>query len=97
VFDTRPSAAELRRGIIELLSSRKPESSICPSDVARALGTPDGWRDLMDPVRAAAGELVSEGTVIVTQGSQTVDLETVKGPIRIRRGPSWSSADDPNR
>lgn len=51
----------------------------------------------MDPVRAAAGELVSEGTVIVTQGSQTVDLETVKGPIRIRRGPSWSSADDPNR
>lgn len=89
--------AELRRGIIELLGSRKPESSICPSDVARALGPKDGWRDLMDPVRAAAAELVSDGTVIITQGSETVDLGTVKGPIRIRRGPNWSSTGEPQR
>lgn len=92
---TFPSSTELRRGIIELLGSRKPESSICPSDVARALGTSDGWRELMDPVRAAAGQLVDDGTVIITQGSATVDLDTVKGPIRIRRGPNWPSTDGP--
>ena len=43
----------------------------------------------MQPVRDAAQELVRAGTVISTQGSETVDLETVKGPIRIRRGPGF--------
>lgn len=45
----------------------------------------------MEPVRQAAGELVDRGVVRITQGDQEVDLATVKGPIRIRRGPQWSS------
>lgn len=43
----------------------------------------------MEPVRQAAGELVQRGIVIITQGDETVDLATAKGPIRIRRGPQW--------
>lgn len=80
---------DLRRVIVDKLAARAETSSICPSEVARDLGG-DEWRDLMDPVRAAAGELVERGIVVITQGDQTVDLATVKGPIRIRRGPQWS-------
>lgn len=74
--------------IVEKLAARDASSSICPSEVARELGG-DDWRDLMQPVRDAAQELVRAETVIVTQGSETVDLDTVKGPIRIRRGPEF--------
>ena len=74
--------------IVEKLAARDASSSICPSEVARELGG-DDWRDLMQPVRDAAQELVRAGTVIITQGSETVDLDTVKGPIRIRRGPGF--------
>lgn len=54
--------ASIERCIIELLASRKPESSICPSDAARALW-PNGeqWRDRMDDVRAAAAGLARRG------------------------------------
>ena len=44
---------ELTAKIRELLSARSAESSICPSDVARA-AAPDDWRPLMEPVREAA-------------------------------------------
>lgn len=44
----------------------------------------------MQPIRDAAQQLVDAGTVIITQGSETVDLATAKGPIRIRRGPRFS-------
>lgn len=80
--------ARYREVIVEKLAARDASSSICPSEVARELGG-DDWRDLMQPVRDAAQELVRARTVIVTQGSETVDLETVKGPIRIRRGPEF--------
>lgn len=79
---------DLRRAIVDKLAARAETSSICPSEVARDLGG-DDWRALMDPVRAAAGELVARGVVVITQGDQEVDLATVKGPIRIRRGPQW--------
>lgn len=79
---------DLRRAIIDKLAARAETSSICPSEVAREHGGGD-WRELMDPVRTAAGELVERGVVRITQGDQEVDLATVKGPIRIRRGPQW--------
>lgn len=86
---TQPRQEELRRGIVDKLAARKPESSICPSDVAREMGAADTWRDLMDPVRRAAADLVAAGIVFITQGDETVDLDTARGPIRIRRGPKW--------
>ena len=67
-----------------LLSRRERTATICPSEVARQLGG-ETWRELMGPVRAAAGRLVAAGEVEITQGGAVVDLETVTGPIRIRR------------
>lgn len=84
---------ELGRAIVDKLAVRTETSSICPSEVARDLGGEE-WRDLMEPVRQAAGELVERGVVKITQGDQEVDLATVKGPIRIRRGPQWSGDSD---
>jgi hypothetical protein len=77
--------AELERTILSLLDDRKPTSTICPSDAARAVGTADGWRSLMDPARDAARRLVESGEVVITQGGEVVDLDTARGPIRIRR------------
>ncbi|MCW2298107.1 DUF3253 domain-containing protein [Rhodococcus erythropolis] len=74
---------ELAAKIRELLNARSAESSICPSDVARA-AAPDNWRPLMDPVREAARHMVADGEVQITQGGEVVDPESVRGPIRIR-------------
>jgi hypothetical protein len=77
--------AELERTILSLLADRRPTSTICPSDAARAVGTADGWRSLMDPARDAARRLVEAGEVVITQKGKVVDLDTARGPIRIRR------------
>jgi hypothetical protein len=82
---------ELERTILALLDQRAPTSTICPSDAARAVGTADGWRDLMDPARAAAQRLVDAGEVEITQGGAVVELATAKGPVRIRRARPRSS------
>lgn len=74
---------ELAAKIRELLSARSAESSICPSDVARA-AAPDNWRPLMEPVREAARHMVADGEVQITQGGEVVDPESARGPIRIR-------------
>jgi hypothetical protein len=82
--ESRPGPAELERVILRLLGQRAPESSICPSDAARA-ARPQGWRALMDEVRAAAGRLAARGEVQVTQRGQVVDIAAARGPVRIRR------------
>jgi hypothetical protein len=76
--------AGLEQVILRLLSQRSAEGSICPSDAARA-ARPDGWRALMDDVRAAAGRLAVRGEVDITQGGRVVDIATARGPVRIRR------------
>jgi hypothetical protein len=75
----------LERTILSLLDQRAPTSTICPSDAARAVGTEDGWRQLMDPARDAAQRLVDAGDVEITQGGRVVELSRATGPIRIRR------------
>jgi hypothetical protein len=75
--------ADLEHVILTLLRQRKAGASICPSDAARA-ARPQGWRPLMDDVRAAAARLADRGEVDVTQRGQRVDAETARGPIRIR-------------
>jgi hypothetical protein len=79
-----PDGRQLEQAILALLARRDPSSTICPSEVARALGGPT-WRDLMEPVRTAARRLVSAGQVEITQAGDVVDPDRVKGPIRIRR------------
>jgi hypothetical protein len=78
-----PGRAEARRAIENLLARRDPGKTICPSDAARALGGDDGFRPLMDTVRDAARELVVARRIEVTQKGEKVDLDTVKGPVRL--------------
>ncbi|CAA9288102.1 MAG: Uncharacterized protein RSP_6119 [uncultured Corynebacteriales bacterium] len=83
---TRVSAtdAELERTVLALLAGRRAGATICPSEAARAVGGA-GWRELMEPARAAARRLVAAGEVEITQGGRVVDPSTAKGPIRVRR------------
>ena len=74
----------LERTIGELLDQRRPDTTICPSEAARAVD-PDGWRELMPAARAAAGRLVAAGRAEVTQRGEVVDVATARGPVRIRR------------
>ncbi len=81
----------LEAQILDLLEHRAPGKTICPSEAARAVaydsGTDgdDGWRELMEPARAAAGRLVEAGEVEMTQSGEVVDPTTARGPIRLRR------------
>lgn len=70
--------------IRELLAARDAGKTICPSEAARAVGGED-WRDLMQPARDAARELVGLGEVEVMQKGAVVDVTTARGPVRIRR------------
>ena len=74
---------DLEQVILTLLHQRRAGASICPSDAARA-ARPQGWRSLMDDVRAAAARLADRGEVDVTQRGQRVEARTARGPIRIR-------------
>lgn len=75
----------LEASILDLLDQRGRGKTVCPSEAARAVGTDDTWRDLMEPARRAARRLVASGQVVVTQGGHVVDPSTARGPIRIRR------------
>jgi hypothetical protein len=70
-----------------LLRARAPTSTICPSDVARALAPGDepAWRALMPEVRRVAAALVREGRLRATRGGVDVDALAPGGPIRLAR------------
>ena len=70
--------------ILSLLAKREPGKTICPSDAARALGGDEGFRPFMQPVRDAARGLVARGELEVTQRGVVVDVDDVRGPIRLR-------------
>lgn len=80
---------ELERTTLFLLDARARTSTVCPSEVARAVAGADAdeaaWRALMEPARMAARRLVAGGQVEITQGGRVVDPSTAKGAIRLRR------------
>ncbi len=80
-----PSEAQARATIRDLLEQRDPGKTICPSEAARALGGDDGFRELMPLVRDAARAMVADDEIDVTQKGDVVDLDTARGPIRLRR------------
>lgn len=80
-FDERAAAA------IRALTRKRAESSICPSDVARAIGGA-AWRSRMPDVRRVAGELAERDEVVVTQKGEPVQIDQARGPVRITRGPA---------
>jgi Protein of unknown function (DUF3253) len=77
-------ADRLRAAILALARHRGPESSICPSDAARAVGG-DDWRDLTGQSRSIAFELAGDGDVEITQRGAVLDPnQSASGAIRIR-------------
>ncbi|HEY8300302.1 MAG TPA: DUF3253 domain-containing protein [Jatrophihabitans sp.] len=72
-----------------LLRHRASDRTICPSDVARAVGG-SSWRTRMDAARAVAAELHDAGVVRVRQRGEDVEPRTARGPVRIARGPNWT-------
>jgi len=70
--------------ILDLLAQREQGKTICPSEAARALAGDDAFRPLMPLVRDAARTLVAAGRIDVTQHGEPVDLDTARGPIRLR-------------
>jgi hypothetical protein len=75
---------QLEDALVQLLRERARGATVCPSEAARAVGTGEGWRELMEPARAAARRLVAAGQVEVTQGGRVVDPSTARGPVRVR-------------
>ncbi|MFP2905022.1 DUF3253 domain-containing protein [Pyxidicoccus sp. 3LFB2] len=73
----------LAQAILDLLATRARGATLCPSEVARALGEVD-WRERMEPVREAARRLVQQGMLDIVQGGRVVDPSTARGPIRLR-------------
>ncbi|OBK31688.1 S-adenosylmethionine tRNA ribosyltransferase [Mycobacterium asiaticum] len=73
----------LRAAILALAARRGPQSSICPSDAARAIGG-ENWRETMTDANAVARDLAKSGDVKITQRGSILDPEeTWRGPIRI--------------
>lgn len=79
--------ADLEAAIIAALAARAHDATLCPSEVARAVGGDDEarWRPLMEPVRMAARRLVARGELEIVQRGHVVDPSTARGPIRLRR------------
>jgi Protein of unknown function (DUF3253) len=77
--------------IARQLSRRAATSSICPSEVARALQCKESaWRELMPRVRAVAAAMRIEGQVRITRGGVDVPIDELhRGAIRLARGPGF--------
>jgi hypothetical protein len=71
--------------ILFIANQRGPEKSTCPSEIARML-FPDDWREHMKDVVDVAIDLHNQGTVVITQKGIPVDVNHIKGPIRIKIG-----------
>ncbi|MCQ8240664.1 DUF3253 domain-containing protein [Rhizosaccharibacter radicis] len=84
--------AAIRDEILRQTASRGPESSICPSEVARAL-SPDDWRRLLDPVRRTAAALSREGRVEILRKGKPVPPEAMRGVIRLRAAATDDGGD----
>lgn len=78
--------------IAHQLSRRAATSSICPSEVARALQSIESaWRALMPRVRDVAEAMRIEGQVRITRGGVDVpNNELHRGAIRLARGPGFA-------
>ena len=79
--------ANVEEKIFSLLAVRtagadSAAKTICPSEVARALW-PDDWREHMEAVRIEAQRLVEDHRLRITQKGEPVDINTVRGPIRL--------------
>jgi len=75
--------AAIETAILALTQARGATRSICPSEVARALGGAD-WRPLMGPVRKAAAGLAQAGRVEILRKGRPIAPAAMRGVIRLR-------------
>ncbi|MGQ7856382.1 DUF3253 domain-containing protein [Pedobacter sp. WC2501] len=75
--------AGIPNALLSLATERGPDKSTCPSEIARLL-FPQDWRNQMKAVRDVAIDLHKQGKVIITQKGKPVDIDGIKGPIRIK-------------
>lgn len=69
--------------ILAVAMQRGVEKSTCPSEIARML-FPGDWRKHMKDVVDVAIDLQQQNKVLITQKGVPVDVEHIKGPIRIK-------------
>ena len=81
IFMQNRSAIEKK--ILETAIERGVEKSTCPSEIARMM-FPANWRRHMEEIRNMAIELHVQDKVLITQRGEPVDVNHIKGPIRIK-------------
>jgi hypothetical protein len=82
----RASEAEITETLLRLVEARGADKTVCPSEVARALGGPhpDGWGPLMQPVRRVAVALTKAGRIaILRKGRPVADPDDFRGIYRL--------------
>ena len=77
-MNTEAISAEILRQI----TARGAGTSICPSEVARALDA-QAWRSLLGPVRQVAAALAREGRVAILRKGRVVPPAEMRGVIRL--------------
>jgi hypothetical protein len=77
------SVADISRKILSVATQRGAEKSTCPSEIARMM-FPDDWRKHMEEVRDVAIALHRSKKVVITQKGMSVDVDHIRGPIRIK-------------
>jgi hypothetical protein len=84
---------DIAQEIVRQLSRRAADSSICPSEVARALQSDAAaWRALMPQVREVAAAMRDEGCLRITRGGVDVPSDALhRGAIRLARGPDFGA------
>jgi Protein of unknown function (DUF3253) len=78
---------------VRLLAQRAATSSICPSEVARALAPDEAaWRALMPQVREVAQSMSDANRVRITRGGAPVARADLHhGAVRLSRGPRFDA------
>ena len=82
-----PSDADFEETILDLLSQRDADKTICPSEAARALAgkDPDAWSRLMPLIRRTAVRMMKEGRIEIRRKGKAVDPDDFRGIYRIGR------------
>lgn len=75
--------AAIAEAILSVARQRGTEKSTCPSEIARML-FPGDWRTQMNEVVQIAIGLHQQGKVVITQHGTPIDVNEIKGPIRIK-------------
>jgi leucyl aminopeptidase (aminopeptidase T) len=87
------SEDDIAQEIVRQLSRRAADSSICPSEVARALLNDEvAWRALMPQVREVAATMRDAARLRITRGGVDLPIDAQhRGAIRLARGPDFDA------